>query len=74
MFISVSKSALSHLCKNIYIYIYIYIVMAKNIGTLGKYDQRRQWKWICIVNPFDKNRAVKLANEGFKKHWIKGWR
>ncbi len=24
----------------IYIYIYIYIVMAKNIDTLGKYDQR----------------------------------
>ncbi len=28
-------------------------VMAKNIGTLGKYDQRRLWKCICIVNPFD---------------------
>ncbi len=28
-------------------------VMAKNIGTLGKYDQRRLWKLICIVNPFD---------------------
>ncbi len=27
--------------------------MAKNIGTLGKYDQRRLWKLICIVNPFD---------------------
>ncbi len=27
--------------------------MAKNIGTLGKYDQRRLWKWICIVNHFD---------------------
>ncbi len=25
----------------IYIYIVIYIVMDKNIGTLGKYDQRR---------------------------------
>ncbi len=37
----------------IYIYIYIYTVMAKNIGTLGKYDQRRLWKWICIVNPFE---------------------
>ncbi len=24
--------------------------MAKNIGTLGKYDQRRLWKLICIVN------------------------
>ncbi len=31
----------------------IYTVMAKNIGTLGKYDQRRLWKWFCIVNPFD---------------------
>ncbi len=28
------------------------IVIAKNIGTLGKYDQRRLWKCICIVNPF----------------------
>ncbi len=28
-------------------------VMAKNIGTLGKYDQKRLWKLICIVNPFD---------------------
>ncbi len=32
---------------------YIYRVMAKNIGTLGKYDQRRLWKLICIVNTFD---------------------
>ncbi len=31
----------------------IYIYMAKNIDTLGKYDQRRLWKLICIVNPFD---------------------
>ncbi len=28
--------------------------MAKNIGTLGKYDQRKLWKLICIVNPFIK--------------------
>ncbi len=27
--------------------------MAKNIGTLGNFDQRRLWKLICIVNPFD---------------------
>ncbi len=27
-------------------------VTAKNIGTLGKYYQRRLWKCICIVNPF----------------------
>ncbi len=30
-----------------------YSVMAKNIGTLVKYDQRSLWKLICIVNPFD---------------------
>ncbi len=24
--------------------------MAKNIGTLGKYDQRGLWKLICIVD------------------------
>ncbi len=30
----------------------IYTVMAKNIGTLGKYDQML-WKLFCIVNPFD---------------------
>ncbi len=34
-------------------WVVIYTVMAKNIGTIGKYDQRRLWKWICIVNPFD---------------------
>ncbi len=27
--------------------------MAKNIATLGKYDQRSLWKLICIVNAFD---------------------
>ncbi len=32
---------------------YTYTVVAKNIGTLGKYDQKRLWKWICIVKPFD---------------------
>ncbi len=30
-----------------------YTVMAKNIGTFGKYDQRRLWKCICIVSIFD---------------------
>ncbi len=40
------------MCLYTHIYIYIYIYMAKNIGTLGKYDQRRLWKIICIVNPF----------------------
>ncbi len=37
-------------CDVIKIY---YAVMGKNIGTLGKYDQRRLWILICIVNPFD---------------------
>ncbi len=27
--------------------------MAKNIGTPGKYDQRKLWQLIYIVNPFD---------------------
>ncbi len=27
--------------------------MAKNIGTLSKYEQRRLWQLICIANPFD---------------------
>ncbi len=31
----------------------MYTVMAKNIGTLCKYDQRRLWRLIFIVNPFD---------------------
>ncbi len=30
-----------------------YTVVVRIIGTLGKYDQRRLWKLICIVNPFD---------------------
>ncbi len=35
------------------LYIYLHTLMAKNIGTLGKYDQRRLRKLICIINPFD---------------------
>ncbi len=31
----------------------MYTVMAKNIGTLCEYDQRRLWRLIFIVNPFD---------------------
>ncbi len=27
--------------------------MAKNIGTPDKFDQKRLWKLICIVNSFD---------------------
>ncbi len=61
-------------------YIYIinlnikYTVMAKNIGTLGKYDQRRLWKCICIVNPFDlsfkknhKKSNLSLDNNNLKR-------
>ncbi len=29
------------------------IVPSPNIGTLGKYEQRWLWKYICIVYPFD---------------------
>ncbi len=31
----------------------VYIHGQKNIGTLGKYDQRKVWKCICIINPFN---------------------
>ncbi len=27
--------------------------MVRIVSILGKYDQRRLWKWICVVNPFD---------------------
>ncbi len=49
-----------------------YTVMAKNMGTLGKYEQRRLWKFICIVNPFDillkkKTKSnLSLVNKNFK--------
>ncbi len=42
--------------------------MAKNIGTLGKYDQRRLWKLICIVNPFDLFQKKNHKNLTF--HWM----
>ncbi len=47
--------------------------MAKYIGTLGKYDQRRLWKLICIVNPFDlllkqsQKSNLSLDNKTFKR-------
>ncbi len=47
----------------------LYTVMAKNIGTLGKYDQRRLWKCICIVNPFDLLFKKNPQNLAF--HWIR---
>ncbi len=50
------------------IYIYIYTVMAKNIDTLGKYDQRRLWKWICIVNPF--YLLFKKIHKNLTFHWM----
>ncbi len=37
----------------IFVCVCVHTVTAKNIGTLGKYDQRKLWKLICIVNPFD---------------------
>ncbi len=47
--------------------------MAKNISTLGKYDQRRLWKLICIVNPFDllfkKSQKYNLSLDNKKKKW-----
>ncbi len=57
-FINFQAALYIYIYIHIYIYIYIYIcvmniyvtVMAKNVGTLGEYDQRRLWKWICIVN------------------------
>ncbi len=45
--------------------------MAKNIGTLGKYDQRRLWKLICIVNPFDLL-LKKIKNKSFLIIFTKG--
>ncbi len=43
-------------CMYVYIYVcvcvYIYSYGQK-YRTLGKYDQGRLWKLICIVNPFD---------------------
>ncbi len=47
------RSSVITLYEVLYIYIYINTVIAKNIRTLGKYDQRRLWKFICIVKPFD---------------------
>ncbi len=39
-------------CVCIYIYIYIYS-HGQKYRYLGKYDQRRLWKLICSINPFD---------------------
>ncbi len=47
-------------------YVYKYTVMAKYIGTLGKYDKRRLWKCICIDNPFDLLSKNSLENKNLK--------
>ncbi len=53
--------------------------MAKNINTLGKYDQRSLWKCICIVNPFDllldklKKSNPSLDNKNLKWGEISLW-
>ncbi len=56
----------------------VYIVMAKNIGILGIYDQRRLWKRICIFNPFDILRSsqksnLSLDNKNLKRGKISLW-
>ncbi len=60
------------------VYIYIYTVMAKNIGTLGKFYQRRLWKLICIVNPFDlflsQKSNLSLDNTNLKWWQISLWK
>ncbi len=49
-----------------------YLVMAKNINTLGKYDQRRLWKFICIANPFDLFLFIYFLNhKNLTFHWIR---
>ncbi len=43
--------------------------MAKNIGNLGKCDQRWLWKFTSIVNPFDilfKKKIIKNLTCEFK--------
>ncbi len=54
--------------------------MAKNIGTLGKYDQRRLWKLFWIVNSFDllflkksQKSNLSLDNKIFKWGEISLW-
>ncbi len=43
--------------------------MAKNIGNLGKYDQKRLWKLICIVNPFDLSHKSNLSLDNKNLKW-----
>ncbi len=42
--------------------------MAKNINTLVKYDQRRLWKLICIVNSFWS--FINKIHKNLTFHWI----
>ncbi len=48
-------------------FVLFFTVMARNIGTFGKYDQRRLWKLICIVNPFD---LIFFYHKNQTFHWI----
>ncbi len=56
-------------------------VVVRIVGTLGKYDQRRLWKLICIVNPFyllfKKKKSQKsnlsLDNKNLKSGKISLW-
>ncbi len=50
--------------------------MAKIIGTLGKYDQRKLWKIICIAKPFylllkNKSQKSKLSLDNKNLKWEK---
>ncbi len=50
-----------------YNYLLAHAVVVRIIGTLGNYDQRRLWKLICIVNPFDlllRNKCFSLIHIG----------
>ncbi len=44
--------------------------MVRIIGTLGKYDQRRLWKWTCI-NPFDLLFKKYINHKNLTFHWTK---
>ncbi len=53
MYIYIHIYTHTHIYICMYVCIYIYTVVVRIIATLGKYDQRRLWKLICIVNLFD---------------------
>ncbi len=43
--------------------------MAKNVGTHGKYDQKRLWKIIWNGNPFDL--LFFFIHKNLTFHWMK---